>query len=81
MFCFFGHEAYVILAPGSGIEPPPPVLEAKALTTGPPGKSWDFFKEHVMYLSYKMRGNQYSSFLEQCLLSAVCQALLPEIQW
>ena len=37
MFCFL--EAYGILAPGPGIEPIPPALEGKVLTTGPPRKS------------------------------------------
>ena len=38
MFCFFGHEACGVLAPWPGIEPTPPALEGKVLTTGPPGK-------------------------------------------
>ena len=37
-FCFFGLEAHGILAP-LGIEPSPPALEGKVLTTGPLGKS------------------------------------------
>ena len=47
MFWFFGREACGILAPRPGIEPAPPALEGKVLTTGPPGKSLDcskFFK-------------------------------------
>ena len=40
MFCFFGHEAWGILAPLPGIEPLPPALEGEVLTTGLPGKSW-----------------------------------------
>ena len=39
MFWFFGPEAGGILAPQPGIEPTPPALEGKVLTTGPPGKS------------------------------------------
>ena len=39
MFWFFGHEACGILAPQPGIEPAPPTLEGKVLSTGPPGKS------------------------------------------
>ena len=35
---FGGHEAYGILVPQPGIEPAPPALEGKILTTGPPGK-------------------------------------------
>ena len=35
----FGLEACGILAPQPGIEPTPPALEGKVLTTGPPGKS------------------------------------------
>ena len=35
----FDREACGILAPRSGIEPAPPALEGKVLTTGPPGKS------------------------------------------
>ena len=39
MFHFFGHEASEILDPRPGIEPTPPALEGKVLTTGSPGKS------------------------------------------
>ena len=35
----WGHQACRILAPWLGIEPTPPALEGKVLTTGPPGKS------------------------------------------
>ena len=41
MFWYFGREACGILAPWPGIEPAPPALESKVLTTGPPGKSWE----------------------------------------
>ena len=37
-FGFFGHKACRILAPRSGMEPTPPSLEVKALTTGAPRK-------------------------------------------
>ena len=39
MSWFFGCEAFGILAPQPEIEPTPPALEGKVLTTGPPGKS------------------------------------------
>ena len=39
MFGFFGSEACGILAPRPGIEPAPPALQGKVLTTGPQGKS------------------------------------------
>ena len=40
LFLFdIGHEAWGIIAPWPGIEPVPPALEGKVLTTGPPGKS------------------------------------------
>ena len=39
MFRFFGRKARGISAPQPGIEPAPPALEGKVLTTGPPGKS------------------------------------------
>ena len=39
MFWFFGLEACGILAPGPGMEPTPPELKGRVLTTGPPGKS------------------------------------------
>ena len=42
MFWFFGHKPYGILSPQPGIEPAPPALEGKVLTTGPPGKSLCF---------------------------------------
>ena len=35
----FGLKAYEILIPQPGIQPAPPVLEGKALTTGSPGKA------------------------------------------
>ena len=38
VFWFFGLKAYVVLAPGIGIEPTTPALEGKVLTTGSPGK-------------------------------------------
>ena len=42
MFCFglFDHKACGISAPGLGIEPTPPTLEGKVLTTGPLGKPY-----------------------------------------
>ena len=39
MFCFFGREAWGILASRPGIEPTPHALESEVLTTGPPRKS------------------------------------------
>ena len=38
LFWFFGREACGMLTPRPGIEPNPPALEGKALTTGFPGK-------------------------------------------
>ena len=44
LFLFYvGHEACGIIAPQPGIEPAPPALEGKVLTTGPPGKSQKSF--------------------------------------
>jgi len=39
MFCFFGCEACGILVSPPGMEPTPPELKGKVLSTGPPGKS------------------------------------------
>ena len=39
MVWFFGQETHAILAPQPRIEPTPPALEGKVLTTGLPGKS------------------------------------------
>ena len=39
MFWFFDHEAGGILAPGSEIEPAPPVLESEVPATGQPGRT------------------------------------------
>ena len=39
MFWCFDLEAYGILAPRSGTEPPLPTLEDKILTSGPLGKA------------------------------------------
>ena len=41
LFFFFGPKACGILVSRLGIEPSPPALEGKVLTTGPPGKSLD----------------------------------------
>ena len=43
MLWFFGHEAYGILAPQSGMEPTPPALEGEVLTTGSAAKSLKHF--------------------------------------
>ena len=50
MFCFFGHEAYGILAFHPGFEPVPLALEGKVLTTGPPGKSPGLLTSHYLAL-------------------------------
>ena len=39
VLCFIGREACGILASQPGMEPKPPALEGKLLTTGLPGKS------------------------------------------
>ena len=39
MFWFLDHEACGILAPQPGLEPAPPALESRFLTTGLSGKS------------------------------------------
>ena len=39
LFFFFGHTTWHAKLPGPGIEPEPPAVEARVLTTGPPGKS------------------------------------------
>ena len=46
VFCL---KAFGILAFQSGIEPTPPALKGKVLTTGPPGKS-----QHAVILKLKM---------------------------
>ena len=54
MFWGFGHEAGGILAPLTGMENTPSVLEDEVLTTGPPGKSpgvcgheWEYREETI----------------------------------
>ena len=49
MFWCFGCVAYGILAPLPGIKHPPPALEGKILTTGPPRKSpkYPWFKRAI----------------------------------
>ena len=57
MFWCFGHEACWILAPRPGIEPVPPALEGKVLSTRPPGKCFqaqfeqEAFVCHLLYCS------------------------------
>ena len=43
LFCFFGHKACLIPASQPGMEPAPPTVEDKDLTTGLPGKSLCYF--------------------------------------
>ena len=47
MYCFLGCKACGTLAPQPGIEPSPLTLEGEFLTTGPPGKSLNAFKEII----------------------------------
>ena len=42
-------EACGILVPRPGIEPGPPALEGRFLTTGPPGKSHQYYLERVFF--------------------------------
>ena len=55
-FCFFSWDACGILGPWPGIEPTPPALEGKVLTTGLPGKSQHF--SVILDLIYLL--NRYS---------------------
>ena len=48
MFWLFDYEACEILGPWPGIEPTPPVLEDKVLTTGLPGKSLSVFLKGIL---------------------------------
>ena len=58
---FFGSEACGILAPRPGIEPVPPALEGKVLTTGPPGKSLVciLYSEVLLHLILFILANHY----------------------
>ena len=49
MFWVFGRKACRILVPRPGIEPTPPALESKVLTTGLPGKSptFEFLRDTI----------------------------------
>ena len=50
-FWFFDHKACGFLVPQPGIKPVSPSLEAKVLTTGPPGKSLKLFQnKNILYL-------------------------------
>ena len=55
MFCFFGPEASGILVSWSGIEPAPPSLEGKVLTTGPPGKPWSYILKGSPWLLWQRK--------------------------
>ena len=41
-----------ILVPGAGLEPVPPALACRFLTTGPPGKSPGFILKHHFLIGY-----------------------------
>ena len=65
MFWFFGCEVCGILVAWPGLEPTPPALEGKVLTTGPPGKSLWFLLCFFL-----------TSLLEYDCFTMVCQFLL-----
>ena len=46
LFCRFDPETREILAPRPGIEPVPPALEVRVLTTGLPGKPLIFYQQN-----------------------------------
>ena len=48
MFCFFGLKARVILASRLGIEPVPPEMEGKVLTTAPQGSPYDIYSSYII---------------------------------
>jgi len=50
--CSFGCEAFGILVPVLGVEPIPPALEGKVLTTGPPGNSLLILFESVAWITF-----------------------------
>ena len=50
MFWLFGFNAPGTLAPDQGLNPHPPALEGKVLTTGLPGKSYSLFIFKDKYL-------------------------------
>ena len=56
MFLFFGPKAHGVLAPQQGIEPTPPALEGKVLTTGLLGK----FEHFIVALDLIYLLNRYS---------------------
>ena len=63
MFWFFGQEACGILARWPGIEPEPPALGVKVLTTGLPGNPLCCFKITWLSADYNLKKvTQKSSF-------------------
>ena len=80
MFWFFGQEACRILASQPGINPAPPALEDKGLTTGPRGKSppasdfkWQYFNLHYP----KGKGFPHSSAGKESTCNAGDASLIP----
>ena len=69
MFWFFGCEAHGILAPWSGMELAPPILEGKVQNTGPPGKSSRIDRILIRYIlgSYFPQFQPLSNF--RCWIS------------
>ena len=66
MSWIFGHVACGTLAPQPGIEPIPPALEGKVLTTGQPGKSQIcFFRFHFS--------------VGRAMVAGVCSACAPKV--
>ena len=78
MFWLSGHEACGILAPQPGIEPSPPALEGKVLTTGPPGKSLHYlFLGQAKGLEFACVPYWYGTLLVRVLLGGAVQFLIP----
>ena len=75
-FWFFGYKACGILTPWPGIEPAPPALEGKVLTTGPPGSLY------IITLSEKEEAEEKKShFHVRFIIVCVCKLSCFSHEW
>ena len=75
--CFFGCEICGILAPQPGIEPVPPALEGRFLTTRPPWKSFYFRWYHFHWSGFKLA--DLSSVISILMLNPFDNTLISDI--
>ena len=63
-----------ILLPWPGIKPPSPALQGRFLTTGPPGKSWQFFSFNPISNTRPLKGAKYVKVCVCVIHDQICMS-------